>query len=158
MILFGKITRMSTIPTRKQVSAGGVAFRRQAEQTLVALISVGEQSRWQLPKGTVGENEQNETAALREVREEAGISTEMVQLVDKITYWFYTGKPGKRIRIHKEVYFYLLKYRSGDPADHDHEVNEARWVEINQAIEMLTFESEREVLRKAKALLKNEMR
>ena len=140
---------MEKLPTQNHVSSGGVAFRRVDGRVEVALISVGSEPRWQLPKGMIDPGETVEMAALREVREEAGIDTENLGLLDTIEYWFNAGKGPQRTRVHKQVHFYLLKYASGDPADHDHEVNEARWVEINKAAEILTFDSEKEVLRQA---------
>jgi 8-oxo-dGTP diphosphatase len=144
---------MSPIQTKNQVSAGGVAFRSLDSVIEVALISVGEENHWQLPKGQVGKDETLEQAALREVREEAGVSTELIRLIDKIDYWFYVGPTGNRLRIHKFVYFYLMRYESGDPTLHDHEVNEARWVEINQAEGMLNFESEKAILIQAHKMI-----
>lgn len=141
---------MSPLPTITQTSAGGVAFRRQGEQTEVALILVGPRARWQLPKGAVDAGETNEQAAQREVREEAGVETEMLDLLDRIEFWFYAGNYGQKARIHKFVFFFLMRYISGDVSDHDHEVTEARWVEIEQAVNMLAFESEKAILRKAR--------
>ncbi len=57
------------------------------------------------------------------------------------------------MRFRKQVHFYLLAYRAGDVRDHDHEVEEARWVGFEEASRMLAFKSEREVLEKALALL-----
>jgi 8-oxo-dGTP diphosphatase len=139
----------TNIPTVNQVSAGGVAFRMHDGQVEVALISVGEARRWQLPKGTVEKNETNEAAAVREVREETGIQTEVVSLLDRIEYWFYSLSGGKRTRHHKYVYFFLLRALSGDITDHDHEVNESRWVEMKTALKMLKFENEKRILKKA---------
>ena len=139
----------TNIPTVNQVSAGGVAFRMHDGQVEVALISVGEARRWQLPKGTVEKNETNEAAAVREVREETGILTEVVSLLDRIEYWFYSLSGGKRTRHHKYVYFFLLRALSGNIADHDHEVNESRWVEMKTALKMLKFENEKRILKKA---------
>ena len=113
------------------------------------MISVGEARRWQLPKGTVEKNETNEAAAVREVREETGILTEVVSLLDRIEYWFYSLSGGKRTRHHKYVYFFLLRALSGNIADHDHEVNESRWVEMKTALKMLKFENEKRILKKA---------
>lgn len=144
---------MSAIPTKTQISAGGVAFRKSGGRVHVALISVGDEARWQLPKGRVSKRETNETAAQREVREEAGVETELIELIDKIEYWFYSGMAGGRVRIHKSVYFYLLRYKSGDVRDHDHEVNEARWFEIDEALEILTFDSERKMVARAKEMV-----
>jgi 8-oxo-dGTP pyrophosphatase MutT (NUDIX family) len=146
---------VSSIQTETQISAGGVAHRRQNGSVEIALISVGTPARWQLPKGIIDEGETSEQAALREVREEAGINTELETLVDKIEYWYVANRNGERIRYHKFVYFYLLRFVSGDTSDHDHEVNEARWTEIGAAIEMLSFKSERIVVEKARDILKS---
>lgn len=142
---------MPRIPTKPQISAGGVAFRRVKDRVEVVLISVGKQNRWQLPKGIVDKGESTEAAALREVHEEAGVHTRPLGLIDKTEYWYYDK--GQRVRFHKFVYFYLLRYESGDVADHDDEVNEARWVEIDEAIQMLAFESESKVVEKAKTMI-----
>jgi 8-oxo-dGTP diphosphatase len=145
---------VSQVVTKTEFSAGGVAFRRREGRIEVALISVGEGARWQLPKGRVDEGESDEDAAMREVREEAGLVTEMVALLDKIEYWYYSNSSrGARARVHKFVHFYLLHYTSGDVRDHDHEVNEARWVEIDKARAMLTFQSERKVVKLAHEMI-----
>jgi 8-oxo-dGTP diphosphatase len=146
---------MSDTTTKTQVSAGGVAFRRRGQRIEVALISVGDEDRWQLPKGRIGRGESNETAAMREVREETGLKTEMVAPLDKIEYWYYSTTSRSRVRFHKFVYFYLLRYKSGNVRDHDHEVNEARWFEIDKAHETLTFKSEKKVLELAREMIKS---
>ena len=132
-----------------QESSGGVAFRWSGERLEVALISVSTEPRWQLPKGIIDEGETREITAVREVREEAGIVTELIEPLDQVEYWFFATRGGKRVRYHKFVHFFLLRYLSGDVNDHDHEVNEARWVEINEAIQKLTFESDRRIVRMA---------
>lgn len=144
---------MSKIPTKSQVSAGGVAYRWNDERLEIVLISVGEQGRWQLPKGMIGEAEPVETAAMREVREETGLKTEMLAPIDKVEYWFYSKSRGRGIRFHKVVHFYLLRCLSGDVNDHDDEVNEARWFEIGEAIQTLTFPNEQAIVQKAAELI-----
>jgi 8-oxo-dGTP pyrophosphatase MutT (NUDIX family) len=142
---------MSEIPTKTQVSAGGVIFRLEQKMIEVALISVGEPSRWQLPKGLVEQDEPHEVTATREVQEETGIQGELIGFIDRVEYWYYSKRP--RARFHKFVYFYLFRYTSGTTDDHDHEVNEARWVVIDEAIQMLAFKSEKDIVEKAKTLL-----
>jgi 8-oxo-dGTP pyrophosphatase MutT (NUDIX family) len=144
---------VNKVPTKLQFSAGGVAFREQDGQVEVALISVGEGNRWQLPKGLVDRGESTEEAALREVREEAGVDTEMIDRIDRLEYWYVSTEQGARVRYHKFVYFYLLRYRSGDVGDHDHEVNEARWVAVDEAIRMLAFDNEKKIVGKAKEMI-----
>lgn len=137
------------MPTVIQESSGGVAFRWSGDRLEVALISVSSEPRWQLPKGIIDEGETSEITAVREVREEAGIVTELIEPLDRVEYWFFATRGGKRVRYHKFVHFFLLRYLTGDVNDHDHEVNEARWVEINEAIQKLTFESDRRIVRMA---------
>ena len=137
------------LPVVDQVSSGGVAFRKVGTTIEVALISVGKENRWQLPKGIVDPGETPEVTALREVREEAGLQTELLEQLDKIEYWYVGNKGSQRVRFHKFVYFYLLRYSFGNIQDHDWEVNEARWVEINLAQKLLAFKSEKLVVAKA---------
>jgi 8-oxo-dGTP pyrophosphatase MutT (NUDIX family) len=144
---------MSKVPTKTQVSAGGVAFRKRRKKIEVAIIRAAGGDRWQLPKGLVGKDETTEAAAVREVREEAGVETEMVGLIDKVEYWYFSNSRNGRVRFHKYVYFYLLHYLSGDVADHDREVDEARWVEIDEAMDMLAFANEKNIVRRAKEMI-----
>lgn len=144
---------MAPIPTTLHFSAGGVAFRRRRKRVEVALISVGAGQRWQLPKGLIDPGETTEAAAIREVREETGLETESAGRIDKVEYWYYSGEDDARERVHKFVYFYLLHFKSGDIADHDREVNEAAWVEIDQAIETLAFKSEKKIVERAKEMI-----
>jgi len=60
-----------------------------------------------------------------------------------------------RCGIHKFVKFFLLRYKSGDPKYHDQEVNEARWVDIDEAHKMLAFASEKKVVLQAKDLIQS---
>lgn len=145
---------MAKVPTRKQVSAGGVIFRQTADKVEVVLISVGEEERWQLPKGLIGRGETPEETALREVREETGLDSITIAPLSTIEYWYYSAnRRGNRLRYHKFVHYYLLQYTCGSTADHDAEVNEARWFEINKAIDKLAFDNERDVVRDAQATI-----
>jgi 8-oxo-dGTP pyrophosphatase MutT (NUDIX family) len=141
------------VPTREQISAGGVVFRREKGSIEVVIVSVGGQNRWQLPKGLVEAGENPEIAAVREAREEGGVSSEVVRLLETIEYWYAGLDNGIRVRFHKRVHFYLLRYVSGDTKEHDWEVNEARWVPINDATSQLAFDNERRVMQQALDLI-----
>lgn len=148
-----KLNKPAKFRTVEQISAGGVAFRQIGFYIEVAIISAKPSLRWQLPKGIIDAGETPEIAALREVREEAGIETELLEKIETIEYWYVGETRGERVRFHKLVHFFLLKYLSGDVAEHDFEVAEARWVNTVEAVKMLAFKSEKEVVEKAAALI-----
>jgi 8-oxo-dGTP pyrophosphatase MutT (NUDIX family) len=141
------------IPTETQVSAGGVVYRHKKNGLEVALIKVGPIIRWQLPKGIVDEGETPDQAAVREVREETGLVAKIESPIETIEYWYVSGGKTGKVRYHKFVHFYLMKYRSGSTDDHDHEVMEARWVSITDAIRMLSFKSERGLVEKSREMI-----
>lgn len=146
-------TAKAKILTLDQVSAGGVAFRWRNSEPEVAIVSVKPKLRWQLPKGILDPGETPEITAVREVREEAGVETDLLDLIETIEYWYRAVRYGKPVRFHKFVHFYLLKYRSGDVSDHDYEIAEARWVSFEEANEMLAFKGERGVVEKAREMV-----
>ncbi|MGD9589925.1 MAG: NUDIX hydrolase [Pyrinomonadaceae bacterium] len=140
-------------PARKQVSAGGVAFRSGPDQTQIVIVLTAAGGKWQLPKGMIDPGETEVEAAIREVREEGGVETDAIGELGQTEYTFTASFNGARCIIHKSVHWFLLKYLSGDVNDHDHEVQEARWVSADEALEFLKFENEREIVRKAMFLI-----
>lgn len=133
----------------EQISAGGVAFRDHNENLEIALILTINEHRWQLPKGHLDPGETAEQAALREVREEAGISCDLLEPIKTVNYWFTHRKDGNSLRIHKFVHFFVMKYVSGNVEDHDDEVVEAKWIEVKEALGLLFHDDEKEVVKKA---------
>lgn len=131
---------------REQISAGGVAFRKVDGRVDVALIQTLPEMRWQLPKGIIDPGETAEEAALREVREEAGIVCEPLGPLGETYYQFIDHRGGSVTRINKTVHFFLMRYLSGDVRDHDNEVADAKWVYSSLALEQLFFDSERDIL------------
>lgn len=149
-----KLNKSAKLRIVEQISAGGAAFRLNKSAAEIAIISAKPTLRWQLPKGIIDPGETLEIAALREVREEAGIETELLSKIETIEYWYVGDHLGTRVRFHKLVHFFLLKYLSGDVAEHDNEVAEARWVKPNEALQILAFKGERGVVEKAVDLIK----
>jgi 8-oxo-dGTP pyrophosphatase MutT (NUDIX family) len=131
-------------------SAGGVLYRRKSGRIDVCIIQPRGTVRWQLPKGWIEEGEDPEVAAAREVREETGCRGTVEGLLDEIEYWFFGDERGEKVRIHKKVTFYLIRYEDGDPSGADpYEVADVRWLPAPAALVRIEFENERRVLKKA---------
>jgi 8-oxo-dGTP pyrophosphatase MutT (NUDIX family) len=130
-----------------EFSAGGVVMNDEGEVVvIVPTRRAADGSKvLALPKGHPDGDESPLQAALREVREEAGVDAEMVDSLGEVRYWYQRG--GRRIA--KVVEFFLLNYVSGDLDDHDHEVEQARWVSAEEAVATLTYAGERDMVRRA---------
>jgi 8-oxo-dGTP pyrophosphatase MutT (NUDIX family) len=98
-----------------------------------------------LPKGHPEEGESPADAALREVREEAGVEATVREKLGDVRYWYQ--RDGRRIA--KTVTFFLLDYVSGEPGDHDHEVEHARWIALDEAADSLSYKGERDMAGRA---------
>ena len=98
-----------------------------------------------LPKGHPDGDETPEQAATREVAEETGLRAELIDALGETNYSY--ERKGRRVA--KRVVFFLFEYRSGDLADHDHEIEDARWMPLKDAARRLTYAGEREIIRRA---------
>ncbi len=136
--------------TREATSAGGVVVRKDDRLEVCLINPVGRRV-WGLPKGGVESGETAAEAALREVAEETGIRGVVEHELGSIDYWFYARDRGGRV--HKTVHYFLVRATSGTTAGHDHEVQEARWLAVRDALALMTYPNEREMVRKAAAIL-----
>jgi 8-oxo-dGTP pyrophosphatase MutT (NUDIX family) len=136
---------MSTNARRKDFSAGGVVVRDDDVVVIVpARRGAGGDRVLGLPKGHPDGDETEVDAAIREVREETGVDAEPVERLGEISYTYERrGQP-----VDKRVAFYLLKYRSGE-LDHDNEIEQVRWMPLEEAARSLTYEGEREMVQRA---------
>jgi 8-oxo-dGTP pyrophosphatase MutT (NUDIX family) len=124
-------------------SAGGVVVRGDRVAVIVPTRRAASGARvLALPKGHVEEGETPAQAAVREVREETGVVAELEGELGQSRYFY--RRDGRTIA--KAVRFYLLSYLDGDTADHDDEVQEARWIDLRAALSELTYEGERRMV------------
>ena len=130
-----------------EFSAGGVVVndRREAIVIVPTRRAADGSKVLALPKGHPDGDETPEQAATREVREEAGVVAELVERLGDVAYSYQR----KGQRVDKRVRFFLFRYVSGSTDDHDHEIEEARWMPLEQAARELSFPGEREMVKRA---------
>jgi 8-oxo-dGTP pyrophosphatase MutT (NUDIX family) len=129
-----------------EVSAGGVVVRDEDVIVVVPVRRAADGSKvLGLPKGHIDPGETAEHAAEREVREETGVEAELLDELGEVRYSYQ--RRGRLVD--KVVRFFRFEYRSGDVADHDHEMEDARWIPLADAARSLTYEGEREMVRRA---------
>jgi 8-oxo-dGTP pyrophosphatase MutT (NUDIX family) len=135
--------------TARATSAGGVVHRTLAGRTEVVLVRRHVPPLWALPKGTPSAGETLEETAIRETREESGLAVAVEEPIRSIVYFFVRG----RTRFHKTVHFFLMRPIGGDLSEHDHEFDEVRWVQLEEALQLMTHATERTVVERAAELL-----
>lgn len=148
--------RKPTLQIRREISAGGVIWRRQADDRIeVVLVQPAGRDTWVLPKGHVEAGEAIKDAAVREACEESGLQVILGERLGDVSYVYsWHDRPGlPPVRIFKRVYFYLMEARGGDLSAHDAEIAEATWVNLEEAPQRASHKSERELLIKARAIL-----
>lgn len=128
----------------REFSAGGVVIRNLRGRPFVAVVRVRDRI-LALPKGHPEPGESSQEAALREVREETGLEATPVEKLGDVRYWY--SRDGYRVL--KVVSFFLLRYRSGRLEDHDHEVEEALWIPLEEAPSRLVYRGEKDMAKTA---------
>ena len=136
-----------------ELSAGGAVVR---DNEVIVIVPVKRDANRRrvlaLPKGHLDPGETSELAATREVSEETGVIAELIDKLGDVEYSY--ERRGRRRA--KRVAFFLFEYRSGSLEDHDHEIEEARWMPLAEAVEALTYPGEREIVRRALSRLSSD--
>jgi len=108
---------------------------------------------WALPKGQIDPGESPAETAVREVREETGVSGRLVEKLGDVRYVYARG--GQRVS--KVVSFFLLRAGPGRIGAIDErmrvEVAEARWLPLDEAPRLLAYGGERQMAAKARERL-----
>jgi 8-oxo-dGTP pyrophosphatase MutT (NUDIX family) len=156
----------------REISSGGVVVRRVGESWEMAVIEPQKESSdpagsvkksdqkvtLALPKGLVDPGEKPDQTALREVREETGLTATLITKLTDIKY-VYVRSWGDKQRVFKIVSFYLLRYESGKIDEVTEamrvEVKRALWIPVDEAVKKLAYRGERDVVRRAQQYLKS---
>jgi 8-oxo-dGTP pyrophosphatase MutT (NUDIX family) len=150
----GSRPKPTKIPTTREVSAGGVVYRH-ADDGAIEVVLASRRTRrgqlaWGLAKGGIEIGESKEDAAIREVREETGLTADIEADLGDTKYMYVWDD----IRIRKTVHFFLMRHTGGDVDDRDDEMEEIRWFPLERAIKRAAYRGERDMLVKASELLR----
>jgi 8-oxo-dGTP pyrophosphatase MutT (NUDIX family) len=137
------------LTTVDETSAGGLVMDDgRLHAVLIGRLDRHGRLLWSLPKGHIEDGETVEQTAVREVKEETGISARVLRPLGSIDYWFVA----ERRRVHKTVHHFLLTAEGGELSDEDVEVTEVAWVPVAELEAKLAYADERKLVRKARAL------
>ena len=143
---------------RREYSAGGVVLRRVKRGLEVALAERTDRNTAErsvcLPKGLIDPGESPEEAALREVAEETGLRTRILEALPEVRYHYVSPADGALVA--KRVQFFAMAWEGGEPHPADGEMDRVCWCPLEEAPARLAYEGERrtveQVLRRAAAL------
>lgn len=145
---------------KREFSAGGIVYKKEDGRSFVLMILPAASQRmpnpeWTFPKGHVGDKQQEtpEQAALREVQEETGIVAEIRKSLGSVKYSYSWDEDN----ILKIVTWYLMEYVSGDVADHDHEVETAEFLSLDEAAQRVHWSTDKEMFEKVKKIINSEL-
>ncbi|MCZ7535990.1 MAG: NUDIX hydrolase [Acidimicrobiia bacterium] len=121
------------------LAAGGVVIRGSGDAAEVLVVHRPRYDDWSLPKGKVDEGETDMDAAVREVEEETAVTAEPLEELATVRYMDHRGRP-KRVR-----YWRMRVVAEADLVPSD-EVDVARWLPLDEAASLLTYEHDRALL------------
>jgi 8-oxo-dGTP diphosphatase len=119
-------------------AAGGIIWKKEGKKKKLAVVHRHKHDDWSLPKGKLDSGENWKKAAVREVLEETGFSGKIKKYAGSISY-LLDGKP-------KVVLFWHMKIKTFSPEKMNGEVDEVRWLTVDEAIELLDYEDEKELI------------
>ena len=126
---------------KKIIASGGVIYRKTNGGEII-ICHRAKTNLYALPKGKSEYGENIENTALREVLEETGLECKIIKSIGTIEYLVPQGEK----YYPKEVTFFLMEIIGGNLENHDHEFDTVKWIEINNAKSILTFQSESDIV------------
>jgi bis(5'-nucleosidyl)-tetraphosphatase len=141
---------------KRKFSAGGIVFKKKNGKTFWLVIQPKggghwSKGRWQFPKGWIEKSEKAEQAAQREVEEETGVRARVVEKIDNLRIFFYDEDKN---RVLKTISLFLMAYQDqGQKKEDAEKIARIEWLPYNQVYKKLTFDTEKEALKRAKKIL-----
>jgi 8-oxo-dGTP pyrophosphatase MutT (NUDIX family) len=130
----------------KEFSAGGL-ISKDKKLLMILMKTINGNAVWTFPKGHIEENENPQTAALREVYEETGVRCEIVDKKEFfISHYFFVRN---KTKVEKKVYWYLMRpLEETQKILTPDEIEEVKWFEIDEALKISNYQSDRDMIEK----------
>ncbi len=119
-------------------AAGGLVVRRHERVLEIVVVHRPLHRDWSFPKGKLEVGETSELAALREVREETGMTCRLVRFIGHTEYVDRKGRP-------KAVAYWVMAAEGGFFTPNE-EVDELRWLSLDNASRLLSYPRDRELV------------
>lgn len=148
-------TNGGKLPRRTVFSSGGVVYRLGRDGIEIVVCGRTREGLWVLPKGSPVDGETSTETALREVREETGLSVAIEGNVGSIRYQF-SAPDGTEYD--KTVEHHLMVSVAGSLTEHDAEFDAVRWVRVDEALRLMRYPNERDIVRRAVRLIQERTR
>jgi 8-oxo-dGTP pyrophosphatase MutT (NUDIX family) len=137
--------KLDDVEELTEYSAGGIIING-SQVVLIAKLSRKNKKDWTFPKGHIEKDEAPADAAVREVFEETGLQTHIVDRLGVTDYWFFAGN----IKVHKYVYYFILEADGG--ALKTEEISEeniidVRWIEKDDLQNKLSYPAEKKLVK-----------
>ncbi len=129
-------------------SCGALVFRRFHGNTELLLIKHANGGHWSFPKGHVESGETEIETALREIKEETGIDV----IIDPSFREVISYSPKKDTQ--KDVIYFIARAQNYDYTPQEEEISQIKWVEINRAHTILTYDNDKQLVNKAKQVIR----
>lgn len=144
-MICGNLSKM-----KREFSAGGIVFKNTSSGPQFLLIKNMAmrdplKSYWGFPKGHLSGGESSKDAAIREVKEEVGLEVELIDKIGQSSYVFQVNGE----KIFKIVTMFLMKTLQEKILIQDLEIQEAKWLEPQKVLELLSFSNDKKLFRKA---------
>jgi 8-oxo-dGTP pyrophosphatase MutT (NUDIX family) len=139
-----------------EFSAGGIVFKKEGSNLFILVSQHSQHKGWVFPKGLIGDRdeikgEKKEDTAIREVEEETGAKGEILKQITPVTYWYvWEGEKRK-----KTVYYFIMKYISGDITKHDHEMSAVEWLPQDKVLDRLSYKTDKQAFIEALPQIKD---
>ena len=142
----------------KEFSAGAVIFKRESKEIVFLLVYSNRNKIWGFPKGHIEEGETEKEAALREIKEEAGLDN--LQFIngftEKVKYETISKRlPYKGQDIEKYVTYFLCETKNKDITVDGREISDYKFLSLSEAEELVKFSNVKGILRRAHGFLQD---